>query len=66
MTKPSNEVHPIAKGETLYRLANYELCFQFCNAFVTHFSMHQFGITTMGGCETIIHGMKCALNLHLD
>ncbi len=37
MTKPSGEVCPIVVGETLYRLTSYVLCFQFCEAFATHF-----------------------------
>jgi hypothetical protein len=39
-------------------------CLQFCGNFTTHFSSHQFGIATRGGCETIIHGIKWTLNLH--
>jgi hypothetical protein len=31
---------------------------------VTHFSPHQFGVVTKGGCEIIIDGIKCTLNLH--
>jgi hypothetical protein len=32
----------------------------------THFSPHEFRIITKGGCETIIHGIRCTLNLHLN
>jgi hypothetical protein len=66
MTKPLNGVHPIAIGETLYQLTSRILYFQLCKTIATHFSPHQFGITTKGGCETIIHGIRCTLNLHLD
>jgi hypothetical protein len=40
MTKPLGGIHPITIGETLYWLTSHVLCFQFCNAFVTHFSPH--------------------------
>jgi hypothetical protein len=53
-------------GETLYPLTNHALCFQFHEAFVTHFSPHQFRVATKGGCEAIIHNIKCTLDLHLD
>ncbi len=55
MTKPLGGVCPIAMWETLYRLTSHALCFQFYEAFVTHFSLHQFGITTKGGCEVVIY-----------
>jgi hypothetical protein len=51
-------------GETLYRFISCVLCLQFCEAFATHFSPHQFGVVTKGGCEAIIHGIKCTLDLH--
>jgi hypothetical protein len=51
-------------GETLYRLKSRVLCLQFHEAFTTHFSPHQFGVTIKGGCEIIIHGIKCTLDLH--
>ncbi len=54
----------IVIGEMLYRFTSYILCLQFCNVFVTHFSPHQFKVITKGGCETIIHGIWCTLNLH--
>jgi hypothetical protein len=66
MTKPSSEVCPIVVGETLYQLTSRVLCLQLHKTFVTHFSPHQFGVATKGGCEAIIHDIKCTLNLHLD
>jgi hypothetical protein len=54
----------LAMGETLYRLTSRVLCFQFCEAFVTHFSPHQFGVATKGGYEIVIHGIMCTLNFH--
>jgi hypothetical protein len=65
-TKLSCGVHPIVVGETLYQLTFCTLCFQFCEAFATHFSPHQFGVATKGGCEVIIHGIRCTLDLHPD
>jgi hypothetical protein len=64
MTKPLNGVRSITIEKTLYWPKSHVLYLQFCDAFATHFSQHQFGITTKGGCETIIHGIKCTLDLH--
>jgi hypothetical protein len=64
MTKPLGGIRPIIIGEMLYRLTIHALCLQFRNAFATHFFPHQFGIATKGGCETIIHGIRCTLDLH--
>jgi hypothetical protein len=66
MTKPLGGVRPIAMGEKLYGLTSCILCLQFHDAFVAHFSSHQFGIATKGGCKTMIHGIMCILDLHLD
>jgi hypothetical protein len=38
MNKPLSGIHPIIMGKTLYRFTSCFLCFQFCEAFVTHFS----------------------------
>jgi hypothetical protein len=53
-------------GETLYQLTSHTLCLQIYETFATHFSPHQFGIATKGGCEIVIHDNKCTLDLHLD
>ncbi len=66
MTKSSSKIHPITMGEALYQLTSHALCLQFHNTFVTHFSPHQIIVTTKGSCETIVHGIKCTLNLYLD
>ncbi len=50
---PLGEVRPIEVGETLYQLTNHALCFQFHNAFATHFSTQQFRITTKDNYETV-------------
>jgi hypothetical protein len=64
MTKPSSGVCPIVVGEALYWLTSLVLCLQFHEAFATHFSSHQFGVTTEGGYEVVIHGIRCILDLH--
>jgi hypothetical protein len=66
MTKALGGVCPIIVGETLYRFTNCALCLQFHEAFVTHFSPHQFGVIIKGGCEIVIHGIRCTLDLHPD
>jgi len=65
MTKPSSGICPIVMGETLYWFKSPILCFKFHNVFVTHFSPHQFKITTKGGYEVIIHDIMWTLDLHL-
>jgi hypothetical protein len=64
MTKPSSGVHPIVMREPLYQFTSHILCFQFYDAFATHFFLHQLGVITKGNCEVIIHDIKCTLNLH--
>jgi hypothetical protein len=66
MTKPLGGIHPIVVGETLYRFTSDILCTQFCEIFATHFSPHQFRVATKGGYETIIHDIRCTLDLHLN
>jgi len=67
MTKPSSGVCFIAMGEMLCQ-HTLELFFRpsiswcFWNTFV----LHQFGIVTKGGCETLIRDIRCTLDLHLD
>jgi hypothetical protein len=53
-------------GGGIYQLTSHVLCLQFCEAFVTHFSPHQFGVAITGGFEIIIHNIMCTLDLHLD
>ncbi|KAL2653572.1 hypothetical protein R1flu_021700 [Riccia fluitans] len=40
--------------------------FQFRETLADHFSPLQFGIAMLGGCETIIHGLRATLDLHPD
>jgi hypothetical protein len=64
MTKLLGGVCFIIVTEPLYQLINHALCFQFCDAFATHLSLHEFDVATKGGCEAIIHGIRCTLDLH--
>jgi hypothetical protein len=66
MMKPLGGVRPIAMRETLYQLTSCTLCFQFREAFATHFSPHQFGVVTKDDCEAIMHDIRYSLNFHLD
>jgi hypothetical protein len=66
MNKHLGEVRPITMGETLYRLISHALCLQFHETCVLHFSPHEFGVTTKGGYETVIHYIRCTLDLHPD
>ncbi|KAL2634304.1 hypothetical protein R1flu_005783 [Riccia fluitans] len=66
LEKPSGSVRPIVMEEVLHRLVACTLGFQFREALVDHFSPLQFGVATRGGCETIIHGLRATLDLHLD
>jgi hypothetical protein len=59
-------VHPIISGESFYQLTSHTLCLQFREAFATHFPPHQFVVATKGGCEVVIHDIKCTLDLCLD
>ncbi len=61
ITKLLGGVCPNVMGKSLYQLTS---CLQFNETFLTHFSPHQFGIAIKGGCETVIHGIKCTLYLH--
>jgi hypothetical protein len=63
MTKPLGGIHPIIVGEALYRLTSPILCIQFHKKIATHFFSHQFGITRKGGCEIVIHDIRCTLDL---
>jgi hypothetical protein len=38
-------------GESLYRVTSHVLCLWFHKTFTTHFSPHQFGVVTKGGCN---------------
>jgi hypothetical protein len=66
LTKPLCGFCPIVIGELLHQFTSYSLRLEFYNTFVTHFSPHQFEIANKGECETVIHDIKCTLNLHAN
>ncbi len=49
------EVCPIMIGEMTCRLVAHILAIQFRDIIAEHFNCHQFGVTTHGGCETMVH-----------
>ncbi len=53
-------------GKVIYHLVACTLAIQFRDIFTEHFSPHQFGVVTCGGCEIVVHGVQVTLNLHLD
>jgi hypothetical protein len=64
MTKPSSGVCPIVvrKHYIVSQVVFY--AFTSMTPFATHFSPQQFGIATKGGCEVVIHGIRCTITLH--
>jgi len=38
----------------------------FHNVFSSHMSSHQLGMVVKDGCEVVVHGIRFALDLHLD
>jgi hypothetical protein len=42
------------------------LVIQSKDTFVKHFSPHQFGVAMPSGCETMVHGVRVMLDLHLE
>ncbi len=50
-------------GETTYCLVTHILTIQFRDIFMEHFSPHQFGVMTHGGCEIMVHGVRAMLDL---
>lgn len=38
----------------------------FRNVFSSHMLSHQFGMAIKDGCETVVHGIRFALDLHFD
>jgi hypothetical protein len=66
MTKPLGGICPIVIRQCCIDSQAMFYAFNFVMPLQTHFSPHQFRITTKGGCEIIIHGIWCTLDLHLD
>jgi hypothetical protein len=48
------------------QLIAHTLIIQFKDTFAEHFSPHWFGVATLGMCETMVHGVRPILNLHLE
>jgi hypothetical protein len=55
---------PIVGGELFLQLINRSIVLQLWRLFQEHLSPHQFGISTLGGCETISFRIQALLNLH--
>jgi hypothetical protein len=53
-------------GEVIYQLVTPTLAIQFKDTFAKHFNPHLFGVVMLGGCKTMVHGVKVMLDLHLD
>jgi hypothetical protein len=55
-------VRPIAIAEVLQRLVSRSIAMQMRDAFQQFFSPLQFAVSTPGGCESIIAGIRALLN----
>ncbi len=49
-----------------YRLVVCILAIHFRDTLVEHFSPHQFGLTTRGDREIVVHNVQVMLDLHPD
>jgi hypothetical protein len=66
MAKDTNGFRLIAMGELFFRFISRSIVLQFWGPFQEHLSPHQFGVSTLGGCEAIPFGIQTLINLHLD
>jgi hypothetical protein len=57
LEKQSRGICPIMISEVTCRLVAHILIIQFRDTLVKHLNCHQFGVTTHGGCETMVHGI---------
>jgi hypothetical protein len=48
---------PIAIDEVTYHLFACTLAIQLRDILMEHFTLHQFGVTTRGECETMVHNV---------
>jgi hypothetical protein len=64
--KQTKGIWPIAIGEVIYQLVTHTLAIRFKDTFVEHFNPHQFGVATLNRCETMVHGIRAMLDLHLE
>jgi hypothetical protein len=53
-------------GKVIYHLIARTLVIYFKDTFAKHFSPHQFGVATSSRCETMVHGARVVLDLHLE
>ncbi len=53
MVKDTGGIYPIAIGKVFLQLINCSIVLQFQGPFQKHLSLHQFGMSTLRGCETI-------------
>ncbi len=51
-------------GEVAYRLVACTFAIQIRATFAKHFSLHQFSVTTQGGCEMVVYEVHVMLHLH--
>jgi hypothetical protein len=66
MTKNIGGLHLIAVCKVFFRFISCSIVLQLQRLFQKHLSPHQFGISTLGACETILFGIRALFNLHLD
>jgi hypothetical protein len=58
MVKDTGGIYPIAIGKVFLQLINCSIVLQFQGPFQKHLSLHQFGMSTLRGCETIFLASK--------
>jgi hypothetical protein len=51
----SKSICPITISEVTYHIVARKLTIQFKDIFMKHCSPHEFGVTTHGGCEIMVH-----------
>jgi hypothetical protein len=64
LKKQSRSIRPIVINDVTYHLVVHTLVIQCKDTFLEHFNLHQFGVTTCGRCEIMVHGVRMMLNLH--
>jgi hypothetical protein len=66
LEKQTKGVWPVVIRKVIYQLVTRTLAIQFKDTFVKHFTPHQFGVATLSRCETVVHGIRAMLDLHLE
>jgi hypothetical protein len=66
MAKDIGGLCPIAIGEVFLQLISRSTILQLWGPFQKHLSPHQFGISTLGGCEAIPFNIRTFFDLHPD